>query len=60
MLNNPHLTLELHHLRTAELQATAAYARRVRQASWRAPVARDDGGRTAQGWWSRRRTPAVS
>jgi hypothetical protein len=60
MLNNPHLSLELHHARAAELHATAAHARQVRQARRNAPVARDDGGRTAGGWWSRHRAPAVS
>jgi hypothetical protein len=60
MLNNPHLTLDLHNARTAELHATAARARRVRQARRHAPVARDDGGRTAEGWWARHRAPAVS
>jgi hypothetical protein len=60
MFNNPQVTLELHHMRAAELHATAARARRVRQARQRPPVARDDGGRTAEGWWSRFRAPAVS
>ena len=57
---HPHVTLEMHHMRAAELHATAERARLARQVRQHPPVNRDDGGRTAQGWWSRHRTPAVS